>query len=313
MAVDIGASSLLGLCREAAIGTWLTPEYYIPILSEDLAVVQSNIYRRPIRGLVDPVGAVPGPTHVEGSITFEVTDTNLPYILYGMRGAVVQTGTGDLTYTFTPSAIGIPVAGRTLSFTLERNAIVFAYVGCVVGSLSITMQNGIMVATVGIVGQSEAVQAAPTEVWPTTIPTGIPGDMKVEIPTSTQVYDADTFTLEINDNAEAVFRLEDADRSARFVKFGDRDVTLTVERDFENRTEFDLFKAATAQAITISAIQSATRLIQFDIESAIHDSYAVPLSATSDLVRAQIDYRGVYNATDTRSYLIVVKTDEDLS
>src|SRR3972149_788429 len=242
MAVGLAAAGVLGIARESVVGTYVAPEKYVPFLSESLEVQQSNIYRRPIRGLVDPVGAVAGPQHPAGSLTFEVTHDTLPYFLYGMRGAVVKTGTTpNWIYTFTPSAIGTPTT--TLSLTLVRNAIVFGYLGMTVGTFQLTMQNGIMVCTIGFVGLEEATQASPTATWPTTAPVGIPGDMKVEIPTATQVYDTDQFTFDTNDNAEPQFRLRDDQRWPSFVKWGERETTLSLERDFEARTEFDAFLA----------------------------------------------------------------------
>ncbi len=308
MAVGLGAIGILGVSHEAVKGTYLAPEQYCPLISENLDVVQSNIYRRPIRGITDIAGAVPGPTHVEGSITIEVQHETLPYFMYAMNMTVVKSGTGDLTYTGTPAHLAEP--SETLSITLDRNGEAFGYVACAVSSLQLTVQNGILVATMGIVGESEATESSPTATWPTSVPLGVPGDYQVEIPTASQVYDADAFTIDINDNLTPEFRLEDTDRGPRFLKFGEREVKLSMERDFEARTEYDAFKLATAQAITIVAEQSATRRLQFDMESAIHDSYAVNLGGQGDLVRAQIEYQGVYNVTDSRSYLLVVQTDE---
>lgn len=309
MAVGIGASGVLGVAREAVAGTYVAPEKYVPFLTESLEVQQSNINRRPIRGLVDPVEAVAGPQHPAGSLSFEATHDILPYFLYGMRGAVVKTGTTpNFIYTFTPSAIGTPTT--TLSLTIVRNGIVFGYLGMTVGTLQLTMQNEIMVCTAGFVGLKETVQASPTATWPTSSPVGIPGDMLVEIPTATQVYDTDQFTFDVNDNAEPQFRLRDDKRWPSFVKWGERECTLSLERDFENRTDFDAFLAATAQAITISAVTNTNLSVQVDMESAVKNSYAVGLSGQGDLVRSSVDYQGVYSAADSRAYLITVKSTE---
>ena len=308
MAVGIDAAGILGVAHEDVKGTYLAPEIFVPLISESLDVVQSNIYRRPIRGITDILAAVPGPTHVEGNITVEVFHESLPYFMYAMNMTVVKSGTGDLTYTGTPAHAAEPA--ETLSITVDRNGEGFGYVACAVSSLQLTVQNGILVASMQIIGESEATQTSPTAVWPTSVPLGVPGDYKIEIPTASQVFDADSFTIDINDNLTPEFRLEDADRAPRFLKYGEREVKVSMERDFETRTEYDAFKLATAQAITIIAEQSATRLLQFDMESAIHDSYAVNLGSQGDLTRAQVEYQGVYNVTDSRSYLLVVKTDE---
>jgi hypothetical protein len=309
MAAGLAAAGELGLAKEVTPGTYVTPAKWIPILSESLEMQHSVIKRRPIRGLVDVVGAVVGPQHVTGSIQFEVTHSTLPWIMQGMRGAAVKSGVGPYLYTFTPNANIQPASH--LSFTIVRNAIVFGYVGCVVSSLQLTMQNEIMVATVGIVGWDEAVQSNPSETWPTEAPIGVPGDMVVEIPTAAQVYDTDQFTFNVNDNAEPQFRLRDNKVTPTFIKYGEREMTLSLERDFDARTDYDAFKLATAQSITIKATTDANNYVHIIMDALVKDSYAVGLSGQGELVRGSIEYGGVYSAANSRSYQLLCSSSTE--
>jgi hypothetical protein len=314
MAVGIGAAGIVGIARELVNNTYRAPEKYVPVLNESLKVVQSNIYRRPIRSLTDPVGAVAGPYHVEGSVTMEALDDCLPYFMCGMRGDLAKSiGAANDVYTLTPNAKAQRTgAGHTLSLTVERNGIVFGYAGCVVGSFQFTVQDGILVCTMDIVGVSEAVQGAPSATWPTSIPPG-PGQYIVQIPTATQVYDVDTFTVSVDDGAEAQNRLRDDTRGATFVLFGERETTMSLERDFESRVEFDAFKAATAQAIMIKAAQATNNYVQINMYSGIKDSYELGLSGQGDLVRGSVEYQGVYSVASGKSYQLVVATQESLA
>jgi len=314
MPAGIGASGSVGVAREVTAGTYVAPEKFIPIRSESLSYAQETIFTRSIRQVADPVFAVPGNATIEGDIEFEVTHDTLPYLLYGMRGSVGKVGVADpFTYTLTPDASGQKSGTKTtLSFTIVRNAIVFGYTNCVIGSLELTVDNGIMVATVGVLGQDEASQADPTEAWPTSVPYGA-GEYDIEIPSASAVTDVDTLTFTVNDNPEHAYRLRSTGRGAQFTKFGERSVELSVERDFIDRTDYDAFKALTAQAITFKASKTTNRDVTVILRSAIKDTYEIGLDGQGDLVRASITYQGIWNQASSESYNIVVVTDEDIT
>jgi len=190
MAAGIGAAGILGIAREATAGTYVAPAKFIPIRSESLKFAQETVFTRPIRGVADIVHAVAGNATVEGDIEFEVTHDNLPWFLYAMRGDVVVTGAAPpYVYTFTPSSIGQKsVTKTTLSISIARNGVVFGYTQCVVGKMELTVDNGILVATMSILAKDEGSQGALTATWPTNPPFGA-GQYTIEIPTATQVYD----------------------------------------------------------------------------------------------------------------------------
>jgi hypothetical protein len=307
MAAGIGAAGILGVAKEVTPGTWVTPAKFIPIRSESLAYAQETIFTRPIRGVADIVHAVPGNATVEGDIEFEVTHDNLPWFLYAMRGTVAETGTAPpYVYTLTPTHIGQKSgAGSTLSITVVRNGITFGYTQCVVGKLELTVDNGILVATVGILAKEEATQTGPTATWPTDAPFGA-GQYVIEIPTATQVYDVDGFSFSVDDSPEHQYRLRDDGLGAMFTKFGERTTELTFDRDFDSRTDYDAFKALTAQEIHFRAEDpsEANNYIDILVHSAIKDSYEIGLDGQGDLVRASITYQGIYSDSDSAAYTL---------
>lgn len=289
-------------------GVYVAPVKYIPFMSESLTSVQATIWRRPIRQSADIIGAVPGNFNVEGDISIEGMEDCVVYFLYASRNSVVKTGTSNFTYTFTPTAGAIPA--RTLSITVVRNGIVFGFTGVVVGSQTFTVEDGILMYNVSMIGRDEAVQTLPTPTWPTTVPFGA-GQYSIEIPTATPVLDTDTFEFTVDDAAEAQFRLKNPTRGAQFIKYGERAVTISLERDFDTRTDFDAFKALTSQDITITATKGANNSITLNTPVTIKDTYEVQNSGQGDLVRAAIAYNAVINASGV-SYTVTLKSQENV-
>jgi hypothetical protein len=317
MAPGLAGCGYLGIALETTSGTYVPPTKYVPLRSESLAYQQDTVWRRPIAATVDITAAIPGNVHVEGDIEFEVTPDVAVYFHHLMRGAVDKTGAGPYTYTYTGvcGATGANTAGgKTASITIVRNTgQVFGYVGCLVGQVAYTVDNGALVGTYSIVGTDEASQSAPTPSWGTSIPFGA-GEIGLEIPTGAQIFDTEGFDCTINDNAEPQFRMVTGAgaRGARFVKFGEREVTLSVERDFDTRAEYDAFKAYTAQSITWKAEKSANESMEFTMPSSIKNSYEVALSGQGDLVRASVEYMGVRSAGGN-AYEMVITTAENIA
>jgi hypothetical protein len=317
MSVGLAGCGFLGIAIETTSGTYAAPTKYVPIRSESLAYQQDTVWRRPIAQTVDITAAIPGNVHVEGDVELEVTPDVACYFHHIMRGALVKTGAGPYVYTYTGvcGATGANTAsGKTASITIVRNTgQVFGYVGCLVGQASYTVDSGALVGTYSIIGTDEASQSVPVPTWGTAVPFGA-GEIALEVPTGAQIFDTEGFDVTINDNAEPQYRMVTGAgaRGARFVKFGEREVTMSVERDFDTRTEYDAFKAYTAQSITWKATKSATEEMTFLMGAAIKDTYEVGLSGQGDLVRASVSYQAI-RAASGNAYSMVVKTAENIA
>lgn len=311
MAPGIGASGVVGLAIEATAGTYVAPAFYLPIESENLKITQETIFRRPIRGTTAAVvGAVAGNYYVEGDVTFEATEDAWSYLVRCTRATVVKSGAGpNFTYTATPGAGAIP--SKTMSLTVVRNGVVFGYVGCVVGNYSFTVEDGLLKSTINVLGRDESVQSAPSATWPTTVPFGA-GSYSIEIPTATPVTDTDTFDFSVDDAPSAQFRLKSTGRGADFISYGEQTVTASLERDFDNRTSYDAYKAVTAESITLRASKGANNSIELLMPAGIKETYDVGLAGQGDLVRAQITYQGTMDATG-KPFQIVIKSQVDIT
>jgi tail tube protein len=137
------------------------------------------------------------------------------------------------------------------------------------------------------------------------------GQYSIQIPTASQVFDCDGFEFTVEDNAEVQFRLKNTPGS-QFSSFGERSVQLSTERDFQNRTEYDAFKALTSDAITILASKGANNSIQIDVPVAIKDTYEVGLSGQGELLRAAVAWQGVTDGAG-KDYQLIVKTQENFT
>jgi hypothetical protein len=310
MAFGIGASGIAGLALETVSGTYVAPTKFFPFNSESLNFIQSTVWRRPIRNSASIIGAVPGNVNTAGDMAMEALADVVAYFLYASRTSVTKTGAGPYTYVFKPAPLAVP--SRTLSITIVRDGIVFGYTGIVVSSFNFTIDNGILNFNVTMVGSDESVQTTPTATWPTTTPFGA-GQYSVEMPTGTPVEDMDNFTWTSEDNAEPQFRLRAAGaRGAKFVKFGEHNSTLTVDRDFQTRADFDAFKALTSNSLTLTATKGVNESITLLLGAAIADTYTVNLSGQGDLVRASVTYQAVADATGI-DYTITVKNAENIT
>ncbi len=292
-----------------APGTYVAPTKFFPFNSESIVSTNETIWRRPIRQSADIIGAVAGNYHTEGDLELESLEDVVIYFLWASRTTVVRTGTTpNWIYTVTPTSAA--TANKTFSLTLVRNGIVFGYVGIVTSSFKFGIDNGLLTFGVTLMGTDEAVQSLPTPTWPTTVPFGA-GSYTVEVPTGSTVLDTDTFEFSVEDNAEAQFRLKSTGRGAQFIKYGERNSTLNMERDFEARTDFDAFKAVTSQSVTLTASKGANNSIVILAPVAIKDTYEVNNGGQGDLVRATIAYQNIIDSTG-KSWEITIKTQETI-
>jgi hypothetical protein len=222
----------------------------------------------------------------------------------------VRSGAGPFVYTMTPAhSVASP---KDLSITVVRAGIVFGYVGCKVGSLQFNLDGGILVCRASIMGLDEAVQTDPTQTYAADAVYNA-GDYAIEIPTGTPVTDTDTFTLQIEDNLTPEYRLIAGISRPAVLRYGERNVSLTVERDFLSRADYDAFKALTAQNVQIKATKGASDILQWNLFNAIKNTYEVGLSGQGDLVRAAIEYTGVYDATATAAIKTVITNAASLT
>jgi hypothetical protein len=308
MTIGIGASGSLGFAFETTWGTYVAPTVFFPIMSESINFTQTNKQRRPIREIADVLGIVSGNSHVEGDVTMEALDDCLPYFLYVSRNSVTKAAGPPVVYTTTPTphAMG-PINGTKVScsLTVVRNGVPFGYSGCVVTGLEFTIEDQCLMVKINVIGKDEASVAAPTEVWPTQVPYGA-GTYTLSVGGST-VTDTDTFTMTVDDSAEVQHRITSV-RTPTAIKWGERNLTCKLERDFINRTEYDAWKSYTQNAISLVASQGANNKIELLMPASVKENWTMGLEGQGDLVRSSIDYVPIFNMATSKSYEVKVTT-----
>lgn len=314
MTVGIGASGVVGVAIETVSGTYEAPTKYFPIRSEGMVWTQATNWRRVIRGTTDPIGAIAGNGSVAGPIDMELLGDVLPYFLRAARGKIVKTPIPVTTpthfsYAFTP--LHNALAPATLSITIVRNGVPFGYVGCIVGGMTFGVDNEAAVVTMNMLGMHEEPVAVPVSAFSGDRPFGA-GDWTIEIPTATQVFDADGFSFEVNESGTPQNRLKNT-LGAQFIALGERTTTMGLTRDFETRAEYDQFKGLTAKSVHVGLSTAADNKVDFTMPVATIDTYDVSLGGVGDLVRASISYMGVHHLATGGAYKIDVVTPEDVT
>lgn len=307
MGYGVGAQGVIGIEPESTAGTYIAPTVFLNLLDDSIQFNQVQIQRRPLRGIADVAGMLPSDKHVMGTFKCELTADTLPVILKAARATCVKTGAGPYVYTFTPNALTVPT--KTLSITIVRNTAVFGYVGCIISSMKFAIEDGVLIGEFGVIGRDESSQASPTPTYSTVSPIAT-GQFQLQFATVTNT-EADTFELSIDDKGEPQFRLQGGNvRTPVFVKYGEREVKLSINRDFQDRTDYDAFKALTAQAVDFNCVGTATtNEINFSVPTAIKDTYEIQGNKNQgDLIRANISYVGTYDTATSKSYSIVVKS-----
>jgi len=101
---------------------------------------------------------------------------------------------------------------------------------------------------------------------------------------------------------------------AQFVRFGQREVTASITRDFSSRTEYDAWKNLTASSVNIVCTKGVNNSVAIKLANAKRDTYELDgLADQGTLHMAQIGWQGLYDTTSSKSYEIIVKCQESIT
>lgn len=317
MPAGLGGGGWMALSLEAVMGTYQDPStagtIWVPITSETLDYTEQHYFSPQIRQATVEMDAKSGYYSVAGDIVFDVDMNQLPYLLYCSRHTIAKTGVGPYTYTFTPSQAGSSstaasgAVARTASITMVRNGVGFGYAGCVVNTMNFTLNNGVLQATLGLVGLSEATPSAGVPGSPVWVAPSLFGadahSIYVDTAGLTPAFATpdlvhNGFTIDVNYNAQPQNRIN-ALRSASYVSFGMTDATYNTQLDFLNKTEYDNFKNLVMRAVKLESVKGgatfalATEAFQFTFYKSTYETYPVQLSGMGDLIMAQVTGKGI--------------------
>jgi hypothetical protein len=324
MPAGLGGGGSVGIAFESIMGTYVAPTVFVPVLSETLRYTEEKYYSEQIRQQTIVSDVKSGYYHVEGDIELEVDPSNIVHWLYASRHTCTKSGAGPYNYLFIPSSAGSAstaagtTAPKTLSITVVRNDVVFGYTGCTVGSFEFMVEDGVLKATLNVLGLAEAVQSAPTESWVAPILYGADAHrVFLAASAASPTFGAEDtnfngFTFRANYNAEAQNRIH-AQRSASYVSFGITEAEIESELDFLDRTDYDNFVNNTQRAIKLvstnggATLAAATDGIKLQGNRVSYDVYDIGLEGMGDLIMAGFTGRCVGIAAGN-AYEIEVKS-----
>src|SRR6266496_1991634 len=314
MPVDIAGNGAVWIGIETTYGTGVDPTasgvgVWCPIISESLAYTEDKYYSPQIRQSAIVSDVKQSYYHVEGDIVLEVDSNHLPYFLYASRHTVTKTGAGPYTYSAVPTNVGATYPGgsaKGLSIYVLRAGVGFLYTGCVVNNWEFTIENGVLRATLGILGLSEVdpASSSPTTSWVDPLLFGANAHtIYVDAAGLTPAFaSADStfngFTWRANYNGSAQNRIVPT-RSATYIAYGETEATYETELDFVSKTEYTNMKNNTLRAIRLASLNggaslgAATNGVQITTYRSNYDVYQVGLSGIGDLIMARVTGRQI--------------------
>jgi len=308
-AVFVGLEPIMGTLVDpgaAGVGVW------VPIISEELNYTEEKYYSPQIRQQTIVSDVQQSYYHVEGNIVMEVDVNYMPYFLYSSRHLITKTGaTAPFTYTFGPGSQGSATGGtglnaRTMSICVERNGVGFGYAGCVVNSWEFTVENGVLRATMGILGTSETdMSGLGTPTWLTpslfgaaahSIYTDASGVAPTFAGAATTNFNGFTFRSEFNGSAQNRIQPQ---RSASYIAYGETNSTYETELDFIDKVDYNNMKNNVTKAIKFESLKGGatwalcTEGFRIIIRRTSFDSYVVGLAGMGDLIMGRVTGRNI--------------------
>jgi hypothetical protein len=317
MAVEIAGAGHIGVALEVTRGTYVAPAKFVPFTAESLMQPRTDPWRTPIIGKNVVMGKVQGRRHVEGTITMELLPEVFVYFLAASRYGdnIQKTGAGPYTYTAkNGTAAKLDDTLRSMSISMKRGGIGFAFVGCQAGGFRFFAEDGVPYVEASIVGLEQTEDyAAPGS---PTVPTEQPfnsTETTVDIAGSTRA-DLDSLEINLNDNPEPRFNMS-GQEGADFVKWGEHVADASFEVDFESKADYAIWEARTTQELILACNKSASQQVTVELFGAIYDSYEVSgAGGLGDLIRASASLRAVYaGGADDGADSIEVITAENLT
>lgn len=239
--MSLGALGSVGYGVEVTDGEFVTVTNFLPVGSFSFEDTNEFLTPDQIRHSRDRYIAMVAPYNVSGSMEMELIPTEVRWLLKSAFAATVATSAysgGGYQHTFTP-------ASAEPTFTFEGSAadiVVMRYSGVRVNTLEIKAAFGeIVTASYGLEGlnREKKATAAETPSYTNVVPFHFTG-ADVHVASGTLLTTVKDFTFGTNNNFERIGTLRRT-RAWKRMAFGMREVTLAMNLDFTDDTEYDRF------------------------------------------------------------------------
>lgn len=154
MTLKSGMNASLGFVTEGTWGIYQAPTRWVPLVKHGIKKDIARLESKGIiagRRVIDADQWSPGNVDVEGPVELELYDRSIGLLFTHMFGAVVTTGTGPFTHTFTPGTL----TGKGLTIqagmpnTTDGTVHPYSSIGCKVAEWELGCAAG-EVATLGL-------------------------------------------------------------------------------------------------------------------------------------------------------------------
>lgn len=253
---SVGSNAQLGIGEETvwASGT-ITITKFLPFNSESITKTKEVQFTEAIRGQTARSIWRTGKTTVGGDIGLEVIPDSagiFTIIKHALGRNVTAGPSGAGYYTHRIMCSGVQPQG--LRVEVERDAAAFTYIGMMVNQMTLECRVGEpLTATFSMIGKDESTGATPTTA--TTMSTLNPltyDEGSLYIDGSSTATEISGFTLTVNNNLkEDKMALGSASRIA-IPRSGFRDVTGSLNVEFDNLLNYNRFINGTETALKLS-------------------------------------------------------------
>lgn len=308
----MGNASQIGYAKESTWGTPVTVTRFIPVLASSLTKeIESTKSAAVYGGRRVRTPALEARTNVTvgGDVQHEVYDESIGLLLEAMFGGVQTTGAGPYTHTFTPGAL----PSLTVQEGLDANDATiypFTFEGMKVSEWELAAAVG-EVATLGVTMVGE--------------------DMLTATSLETASYDAGLTPLVFTNGHVQV---DDADVCANSITItgsnslkddrrcigggglinepvevaGYRDYMATVEVEFADLTEYNLFLNATIAELELQLTDGATHSLTVTMNGRFTGSK--PVLAAADLTPQTLTFEAMSATSDADAITAVLINDD---
>lgn len=298
--MSLGALGYVGYGVETTDGSFVSPTKYLPVTSFSFEDTNDFLTPDQIRHSRDRYIAMVAPYNVSGSMEMELIPTEVRHLLKSAFAASVACSAyagGGYQHTFTPGS-----AEPTFTFeSSDADILMMQYAGIRVNTLEIKAAFGeIVTASFGLEGINRQKKNPNTPASPSysnVTPFHFTG-ADVHVASGTVLSTVKDFTFGTNNNFERIGTLRRT-RAWRRMAFGMREVTLQMNLDFTDTSEYDrfldedvfdvdLYMEAGGQADggSISGMGSNNPILRLQPTNVRWNKVNIPLSAADYLQQA---------------------------
>lgn len=249
MSIRQGREPYVGVGIESTAGTAVVAAKYLPFVTCTLRGVHEPMEDEAAKGVRERVwGTIAGRKRGEGDIEIYVDVENAPYLLYPALGSVTSnTASGESTvyeHVITRSTSSTP---KTLTILYNDTQDTRAYAYATINTMELNVADGLATISANIISKFPTSGTASLSITEERIfafkdytikfGSGTTGTLALAAANAASATQVRSFTLRVNNNAEAIYQSGDASA---------QDVTVS---EFEVDGEYALFYESTTDRI----------------------------------------------------------------